>query len=351
MSDNSKNFQQQVEQALKNKTALSIHGAGSHDFLLGDYAEPETIDLTSHHGIIDYQPSELTLTARAGTPLNDIRIALAEHHQRLPTDFPQHNDAATLGGAIAIGHSGSGRPFLGAIRDHVLGVHLLTGTGEAVRCGGQVMKNVAGYDVSRLLAGSRGTLGILLDITLKVLPAPQQQITLAFDLDENRAIRQMNELAGRSLPINACAYVNGQMLLRLEGTESGVAAAKQKLGGETLTASSALWDSLQRQTHDFFQPEPALWRIIVPATAPRLELENEHQSLIDWCGGLRWIHAIEVTQSDFIHISNLGGTLESYRGAAPTRPQDLMTALQRDMQQRIQRAFDPANIFNPALSI
>jgi glycolate oxidase FAD binding subunit len=351
MSDNSKNFQQQVEQALKNNTALSIHGARSHHFLLGDYAEAEVIDMTSHHGIIDYQPSELTLTARAGTPLNDIRAALAEQHQRLPTDFPQQRDDATLGGAVAIGHSGSGRPFLGAIRDHVLGVHLLTGSGETVRCGGQVMKNVAGYDVSRLLAGSRGTLGIMLDITLKVLPAPEQQITLAFDMDENAAIRHMNELAGRSLPINACAYVDGQMLLRLEGTQSGIAAAQQKLGAEWLPDSPALWDSLQRQTHEFFTPEQALWRIIVPATAPRLELENEHQSLIDWCGGLRWIHADEITQSDFIHISNLGGYLENYRGATPTRPQDLMTPRQRDMQQRIQRAFDPANIFNPQLSV
>ena len=351
MSDNSKIFQQQVEQALKNHTALSIHGARSHDFLLGDFAERDAIDMTSHHGIIDYQPSELTLTARAGTPLNDIRVALAEQRQRLPTDFPQHSESATLGGAVAIGYTGSGRPFLGAIRDHVLGVHLLTGTAETVRCGGQVMKNVAGYDVSRLLAGSRGTLGILLDITLKVLPEPEQQITLAFELDENRAIRQMNELAGRSLPINACAWIDGQMLLRLAGTESGVAAAKQKLGGETLDDSAALWDSLQRQTHEFFQPEQPLWRIITPATAPKLELENQHASLIDWCGGLRWIHSDEVTQSDFIHVSNLGGYLENFRGGAPTHPQDLMTPLQRDMQQRIQRAFDPTNLFNPTLSI
>ena len=145
------------------------------------------------------------------------------------------------------------------------------------------------------------------------------------------------------------------MLLRLEGTESGIAAAQQKLGGETLTDSHKLWDSLQRQTHDFFQPEQPLWRIIVPATAPKLELENAHQSLIDWCGGLRWIHADAITQADFIHISNLGGYLENFRSGSlkvgPTHPQDLMSALQRDMQQRIQRAFDPANIFNPALSI
>jgi len=350
MSDNSKNFQQQVKQALKSQTALSIHAAHSHDFLLGDYAETELIDMTTHHGVIDHQPSELILTARAGTPLNEIRHLLAEHHQRLPTDFPQHSEQATLGGAVAIGHSGSGRPFLGAIRDHVLGVHLLIGSGETVRCGGQVMKNVAGYDVSRLLAGSRGTLGILLDITLKVLPEPEQQVTLAFEMDENRAIRHINELAGRSLPINACVVVDGQMLLRLEGTESGVAAAQQKLGGETLDDSPTLWDSLQRQTHDFFQPEQPLWRIIVPATAPKLELENEHQSLIDWCGGLRWIHSDEITQSDFVHVSNLGGYLENYRGASATHPQDLMTPLQSDMQQRIQRAFDPANTFNPKLS-
>ena len=250
-----------------------------------------------------------------------------------------------------MGYTGSGRPFLGALRDHLLGVHLLTGTAEILRCGGQVMKNVAGYDVSRLLAGSRGTLGVMLDITLKVSPIAQRQTTLAFDMDENRAIRQMNELAGRSLPIDACAWVDEQLLLRLSGTESGVTAARQKLGGEILDDSAALWDSLQHQTHDFFQSKRPLWRIITPATAPKLALENEHRSLIDWCGGLRWIHSDEITQSDFIHVSNLGGYLENFRGATPTRPQDLMTPLQRDMQQRIQRAFDPANIFNPVLSI
>ncbi len=349
--DNQRTIQQQLTQALNNHSALSIHGAGSHDFLLGDFAEVERIDMTSHQGVIDYQPSELTLTARAGTPLDIIRAELAAQQQRLPTDFPQHGEQATLGGAISTGYSGSGRPFLGAIRDHVLGVHLLNGLAETVHCGGQVMKNVAGYDVARLLTGSRGTLGVMLDITLKVLPIPERQVTLAFDMDENRAIRHMNELAGRSLPINACIWSDGRLMLRLEGTDSGVAAAQRQLGGDQLSDSAALWDSLQRQTHAFFQSGQPLWRIIVPASAPRLELENAHRSLIDWCGGLRWIHCDSMTQADFMHVSNLGGYLENYGGATPTRPQDLMSPLQREMQQRLQQAFDPANVFNPKLSL
>ncbi len=355
MSDQSQAILQQVEQARENQTTLSIHGARSHDFLLGDFAEAEQIDMTRHHGIIDYQPSELTLTARAGTPLNEICQQLAQHHQRLPTDFPQHADNATLGGALAIGHSGSGRPFLGAIRDHVLGVRLLTGSGEIVQCGGQVMKNVAGYDVSRLLAGSRGQFGVLLDITLKLMPEPERQISLGFEMDENTAIRQMNELAGRSLPINACVNDGKRLLLRLEGSEAGIASAQKKLGGEAIEPSAPLWQSLQRQSHEFFRDDTPLWRVIVPATAPQLELENDHHSLIDWCGGLRWVHSENISQSDFIHVSNLGGYLESYRRAtpqtAPTRPQDVMTDIQREMHARLRQAFDPSKLFNPALSI
>ena len=349
-NDNSTLIREQVEQALSEQTPLCIHGAQSHHFMLPIYSEPSTIDMTQHHGIIDYQPTELNIKARAGTRISDIQQALAEQNQRLPTDFLRCAPDSTLGGSVAIGYTGSSRPFQGAIRDHILGAGLINGSAEILKCGGQVMKNVAGYDISRLLAGSRGTLGPILDITLKVLPAPETRQTLIFEYKENQAIQAMNQLAGQSLPISACAYLDRRCLIRLEGTESVVNWASQKLGGETLSDATAFWDSIQQQTHPFFQSTHPIWRVIVPATSNKLELEKHHQTMIDWCGGLRWVYADEITQSDFMHISNLGGYIESYRATTPTQPADMMTPLQKQMHRQIKAAFDPAQVFNPALS-
>ncbi len=349
-NDNTQTIQDQVQQALEKHHPLSIHGSGSHQFMLPDYTENLKIELSTHRGIIDYQPSELTLKARSGTPVNEIRKLLSEQNQRLATDFPVYAESATLGGAIAIGHTGSGRPYLGAIRDHILGASLINGAAELVSFGGQVMKNVAGYDVSRLITGSRGTLGPILDISLKVLPAPQQSVTVFFEMKENRAINLMNEMSGKSLPITASAFLKNKMYIRLEGTQAGISQAQQTLGGENLDDSKSFWLSIQQQTHDFFTTGHSLWRVIVPATTPRLELECKHRSLIDWCGGLRWIQSDEVSQSDFIHISNVGGYIESHRSEKPTNPADLMSPLQRQMHMKIKNAFDPDNLLNPKLS-
>ena len=349
-NDHTQTIQQQVAQALAEKRALSIHGSGSHDFMLPTFRESEVINMSQHQGIIDYQPSELTVKARAGTTLQQLQQVLAEGQQRLPTDIPHYSDSSTIGGALAIGHSGSGRPFLGALRDHTLGAGMINGQGQLLNCGGQVMKNVAGYDVSRLLAGSRGTLGPILDVTFKVLPIPEMQHSLLFEMAENQAIESMNRLAGRSLPITAAVFVDNQLVLRLEGTSAGVAQARETLGGETLSEGETFWQLIQNQRHTFFSDTQPLWRIVVPSATPRLELENEHKSLIDWCGGLRWIHSEEITQSDFIHVSNVGGYIEQHRGSHPTVPASLMNPLQKQMHRKIKQAFDPDNRFNPALS-
>ena len=349
-TDNTTQILQQVEQTLQAKQQLSIHGSGSHDFMLPDYKLDHHIYMAAHSGIIDYQPSELTLKARAGTPLIDIQQTLAEQHQRLATDIPMYNASATLGGALAIGHTGSGRPFLGALRDHILGVGLINGQGQHINCGGQVMKNVAGYDVSRLMSGSRGTLGPILDITVKVLPQPESQQTHVLEMEENQAIEMMNKMAGTSLPLTACAFYDGKLHVRLEGSASGVSHAADQLGGSIQADAGQFWSAIQNQQFEFFAPTESLWRIVVPTTTPRLELERDHRSLIDWCGGLRWIHADEITQSDFIHVSNMGGYIENFRGGPVTHPAELMTELQKQMHMKIKRALDPSEIFNPALS-
>ncbi|MCK4710781.1 MAG: glycolate oxidase subunit GlcE [Gammaproteobacteria bacterium] len=350
-NDNTQSIQQQVEQTLQQKRALSIHGSGSHQFMLPVFTEDQKIDMSLHQGIIDYQPTELVIKARAGTPVSEIQQVLAEQQQQLATDFPIYDNSTTLGGAVAIGHSGSSRPFQGAIRDHILGAGLINGSAEILNFGGQVMKNVAGYDVSRLLAGSRGTLGPILDITQKVLPVPEQQVTIVFDMQENKAIEMMNKMAGHSLPITASAFHEQKLFIRLGGTDAGVSQAQRSLGGEALDNSRHFWLSIQQQTHEFFKSPHPLWRIIVPATTPELELEFQHKSLIDWCGGLRWIHADEITQTDFIHIRNMGGYIESHRTDTPTNPADLMSTLQQQMHVKIKTSFDPEGIFNPSLSL
>jgi glycolate oxidase FAD binding subunit len=355
-SDQTRTLQQQVRQAAAAGDALSIHGSGSHQALLGDFAEAERLELARHSGILDYQPTELTIKARAGTPLATLREALAEGRQRLATDFPELAETATLGGALAIGQTGPARPFRGAIRDAVLGVTLLGADGEVLHFGGQVMKNVAGYDVSRLLCGSRGTLGVMLDITLKVMPLPELSVTLSFEAGEDQAIHDMNHLAGKPLPLSAAIFVDGHMLLRLEGSAAGVEAAAEELlrerDGTRLEPAEAetLWRGLNRHEHPFFAGDSPLWRVVVPPTTPKLELECAHRSLTDWAGGLRWLRADRLGEADFAQVRRAGGYVESFRGSRIITPAELMSPLQRKLHRQVKKAFDPGNLFNPKLS-
>ena len=351
MSDQSNTIVKQVTDARSQGKSLSIHGSGSHVFMLPEFKEAISLDMTAHTGIIDYQPTELTLQARSGTPVEEIAKTLAEKNQRLPTDFLSFSTRATLGGAVATGLTGCSRPFQGAIRDHVLGVMLVNGQAETVKGGGQVMKNVAGYDISRLMAGSRGTLGVMLDITLKVLPRSERMETRVFEMDENAALQHMNELAGKPLPVTAAIYLNGSLYLRLEGSDSGVAHAIKRIGGESLEQSPEFWQSINHQSHAFFSDTASLWRIIVPTTTPRLELETDHQTLIDWCGGQRWLKSEFLTADDYRHVENVGGYIEPFRGQQAVAPDSNLQPLQIRMQQRVKRAFDPDRIFNPILSV
>ena len=348
--DCGQSIHEQVKQAIGERHALSIHGAGSHAFMPGEFAEAQRIDMTAHRGIIDYQPSELTLKARAGTPIDEINRTLTEQGQRLATEVPVFGEGATLGGALATGLTGSGRPFLGAVRDHVLGARLVNGHGEIIDCGGQVMKNVAGYDISRLLAGSRGILGPVLDITLKVLPRPEQQLTLVFDMAEAAAIDSMNSMAGRPLPITACAYTDGQLHVRLEGSQSGVNHAARQLGGEQRDDGDEFWAGLSNLQHDFFITGGPLWRVLTPMTAKPLHGADAMPSLIDWCGGLRWIIGDALPGHLQQTLRDIGASAECFRGGQATPEAERLSATQRKLYQRIKIAFDPHGLFNPALS-
>ena len=252
-------------------TPLRIRGAGSKDFYGGMLAG-EVLDVSGYQGIVAYEPTELYITARCGTPLAEIEAVLADKGQMLAFEPPRFG-GGTVGGCVAAGLSGPRRQQAGAVRDFVLGVKLIDGSGQVLDFGGQVMKNVAGYDVSRLLAGSLGTLGVLAEITLKVLPQPVAEQTLVFDMNENEAIARLNQWGGQPLPISASFWHDGRLWLRLSGAQAAVAAARGKLGGAVAVDPEKHWISVREQTHPAFSA-PVLWRLALPSTAPSPGLDN-----------------------------------------------------------------------------
>ena len=272
-------FQDQVRRAAADKRALRIRGGGTKDWY-GQQPEGEILDTRAYSGIVDYEPTELVITARCGTPLAEIEALLAERKQMLafePPHFAHLGDGgATIGGTVAAGLSGPRRANSGALRDFVLGTRLLDGKGEVLTFGGQVMKNVAGYDVSRLLAGSLGTLGLLLEVSVKVLPLAYREATLRFSMNEADAIRKLNEWGGQPLPISGSCWIDGVLALRLSGAQAAVDAALRSLGGahggELMPDCANFWADLREQRHAFFDGGAPLWRLSVPSTAGPLAL-------------------------------------------------------------------------------
>ena len=314
-------------------------GSGSKSFY-GRHVEGETLHLDAHKGILSYKASELVITARSGTRLDDIESALDEHGQQLAFEPPLHTDQATVGGAIACGLSGPARAFKGAARDFVLGAKIINGKGEPMQFGGQVMKNVAGYDVSRLMVGAQGTLGVLMEISLKVLPKAETETTLAFELDAEQGHKLLRDWLHQGHPITASCHYQGILSVRLSSTENSIRQARQIMGGET--ASAELWVQLRHQTHPCFQQD-RLWRLSVP---PSAAIHNEDEQLIEWGGALRW----KVSNNDlFAKATRLHGHATRYTlNTVPA--DDIFQPLQAPMlriQQRIKQAFDPENILNP----
>ena len=305
--------------------------------------------MRGYAGVIDYQPRELVLTVRAGTPLAEIESLMDQEGQMLPFEPPHFSAGATIGGTVATGLSGPRRAYAGAVRDFVLGTRIINGKGEDLHFGGRVIKNVAGYDVSRLMVGALGTLGVLLDISFKVLPKPALETTLRFEMDQATAIQRFNEWAGKPLPLSATCWDNSVAMVRLSGTVAGVEAARKKLGGEFAeqTQAAAFWASVRDQQHAFFENGAApLWRLSVPATTPALALLSE--PLVEWGGGLRWLRAdmdaIAVRQQ----ITAVGGHATLMRaGAVNSGPVfHPLTGKLADLNRNLRAAFDPANVLN-----
>jgi len=340
-------FREQIQLATQNKQALQIRGGGTKQWY-GQHLQGELLDTRSYAGIIAYDPTELVLTARCGTPLSEIESALAEQNQMLAFEPPHFGQDATLGGMVCAGLSGPRRPYVGAVRDFILGATLMDGTGQIMEFGGQVMKNVAGYDVSRLLAGSMGSLGLVLNISVKVLPRPFAETSLVFALSEADAIRRMNEWGGQALPISGACWHVGRLMLRLSGAEAAVRAAKQRLGGEEVQDAGTWWSALREQTLDFFSQDEkhGLWRLSLPTTCAPLALNGK--TMIEWGGAQRWLFSDEAPASIREMAKQAGGHATLFRGG--DKQVGVFTPLAppvAKIHQHLKAAFDPAGIFNP----
>ena len=336
----------QVGDAAGRGRALYIQGGGSKRALLGRECPAPVLDVSGHSGITDYQPSELVLTARAGTPLTKLQAVLAEQGQELPFDPPLFDGRATLGGTLACNLSGPARPWSGSARDLVLGVQLINGSGELLRFGGKVMKNVAGYDVSRLQAGALGTLGVLSEISLKVLPRAEHSVTLAYEMPAGAALTAMNRRAATAAPLSGACWQAGKLYLRLAGEPGAVTHTARKWGGEEVADGDEFWRQLRELRLPFFAGDAPLWRLSVKSTAP-LAMTPE-PILIDWCGAQRWLRGefqLEVLQQRTAAACGNATLVRGGDRTAEVRP--LPDPVSRRLQQRLKHSFDPRGIFNP----
>ena len=338
--DASEALLEQVKQARENATPLRIQGGNTKAFL-GREVAGEILDTRAHRGIVSYDPTELVISVRAGTPLSELFAALDAAGQMLPCEPPSFGEGATVGGMIAAGLSGPRRPWSGSVRDFVLGTRVISGLGTHLRFGGEVMKNVAGYDLSRLMVGSYGCLGVLTEVSLKVLPKPRQCLSISLDIDCARALENLAQWGQQPLPISAASHDGQRLYLRLEGGEGSVTAAHQRLGGEPL--DSGYWADLNEQRLDFFNEGLALWRLSLPNNLGPLDLPGEQ--LIDWGGAQRWLKsAADDIQSRALE---LGGHATCFsHGVSETPFQPLAPALLRYHRQ-LKAQLDPQGLFNP----
>ena len=342
-----------VQEARATQTALRICGGGSKAFY-GNALQGAPLDLRPLVGISSYEPSELVVTVRAGTLLAELEAALAEHGQCLPFEPPRFGPGGTIGGMVAAGLSGPARAAVGSVRDYVLGATLLNGRAEVLSFGGQVIKNVAGYDLSRLLAGSMGMLGVICEVSLKVLPVPTAVATLRFEIDQATALLRLHQWGGQPLPLSASAWWDGALVLRLAGAAAAVQSAQAKLGGEVIDAplAAAFWTGLRDHSDEFFSGAQravaagaTLWRLSLPQTAPALALPGEQ--LVEWAGAQRWVCTSAAAGPIREAAAALGG--HATRFMAPDRSAATFAPLSAPLERyhrALKMAFDPDRIFN-----
>jgi len=336
-------FVGQIRRAKESGTPLEIVGGATKRF----YGRPvtgEQLVTTGNRGIVEYEAPELVITVRAGTRLVDVERTLAEQGQILPFEPPQFGHESTIGGVIAAGLSGPRRPYAGAVRDAVLGVRVMTSTAESLNFGGQVMKNVAGYDVSRLMTGAMGTLGLLLLVSIRVAPRPQCERTAVWEMTEVDAHKRMLALARQSLPITAVCFDGNLLRVRIAGTDSAVIDAERTLAPDSIEPVS-YWQELRDQRLPFFRSSDPLWRLSLPPASKSIDLPGK--CLWDWGGACRWL--ISDAPADQIRrlASATGGHATLFRSESNESPFTPLGAVNLRIHRRLKKTFDPARIFNP----
>jgi len=340
-------FRDQIVDAAQRKAVLCIRGGGSKDFY-GNATRGEVLDTRTHAGIVDYEPTELVVTARCGTPLAELEEVLGERGQCLPFEPPHFGAGATFGGCIAAGLSGPRRASAGALRDFVLGAKLVDGRGRELSFGGQVMKNVAGYDVSRLLAGSLGILGVISEASIKVLPRPAMERTVRLEAGEGAALEMFARWGALPLPVSATLWHDGEVLVRLSGSAAALQAALARIGGSTVDDAEAagLWRAVREHEHGFFRDDAPLWRLAVPATAAPLGLNGPQ--LIEWGGGLRWLKSCAEARAIRDAAAKAGGHATLFRAADKSAGAFApLPAANLRLHRELKKAFDPDGLFNP----
>ena len=346
---------EQVRAAHAAGEPLRIRGGGSKDFY-GEDPVGTLLETTALAGAADHEPSELVVTAPAGMRLVDLEAQLAAHGQCLAFEPPRFTPATTVGGMVAAGLSGPSRAAAGSVRDHVLGIAMVSGTGELLQFGGRVIKNVAGYDVSRVVAGSLGILGVLVEVSLKVMPRAECEATSRFDCKPVDALAMLHAWAQRPLPLDASAWWNGNLIVRLRGSDAAVAEGAAAIGGEQIepTTATAFWQSLRDHADPFFvaaqeaidDHDATLWRLSLPATAPPLGLAGDE--LIEWHGAQRWLVTALPAADVRAAAAAARGHATAFRARA--KPAGAFAPLApplRAIHERLKRAFDPKGILNP----
>jgi len=346
-------WSEQIRSAVYAGRSLELRGHGSKAFY-GERPQGELLDTRAFSGISSYEPSELVVTVKCGTPVVELERVLAEKGQVLAFEPPRFGGAGTVGGMVAAGLSGPARVSQGSVRDHLLGATMLNGRGELLAFGGTVMKNVAGYDVSRLLAGSMGVLGLIAEVSLKVLPRPVAVCTLRFDLSQSAALNQLNRWGGKPLPLHASAWWDGALVLRLAGAQAAVQSAIGQLGGDVIPEDMAapFWEGVRDHSDEFFvgatravQGGAKLWRLSMPQTAPEIKMPGEQ--LIEWGGAQRWVvtpmPAAQVREA----VAQLGGHATLFRSLDKSSGTFApLAAPLMKIHRNLKAAFDPKNVFN-----
>jgi len=345
MSDISLELMERVDQARQLGQKLVIRGGGSKAFM-GREAGGELLDVSAHSGIVSYQPVELVMTARGGTTLQEIAATLAQQGQVLACEAPTFDGMASIAGTLACNLSGPARPWAGSLRDAVLGIKLINGEGQQLNFGGQVMKNVAGYDVSRMQAGGMGTLGVITEVSFKVMPRPATTLSLVAEMSAAQAIETMNQLAATAKPLTGACWLAGKLYLRLAGAASAVEGTARQWPGQVMEDGDDFWRALQEQQLGFFNGDAPLWRFSIRPTASHFL--SEAPWLIDWGGAQRWLRGEHESADLERKAEHSGGQVALYRGG--NRCGEVFhsqPAAVKILQQRLKASLDPQGIFNP----